>query len=180
MNKRQVIHHSSVGKHPDHQSHPALVAGRTAHAEEPSDDIAGGFSRILCKLFLPLAVTAVSGAVFVTALTIPAYQSQNPTALVTPLSMAALGVASLAGGITAGKCGRERAVPGSLVSGCLFAGILCLIALFGSGEMQGIPTSVAWMIRLAAIPVHMIGGFMVRPRKKPTTHTAGKHASHRH
>ncbi len=179
MNQRQLTNHSSVGKHPDRLSHPALSAGRLGHAEEPSDDTAGGFSHILRRSLLPLAVTTVAALVFVTALAAAAYQSPDPTSLVSPLSAAALGLASLAGGITAGKCHGERAVGGSLICGCLFAAILCLIALLGGGGIHGLPTAVAWLIRLATIPVHLIGGILTRPKQKPVTHTAGKHPSHR-
>ncbi len=175
MNPRKSNHHSSVGKHPDRLPHPALTAGRSGRAEEPSDTQAGGFSRILRKLFLPFAVTTVSGVVFVTALTLAAYQTPDPTALISPLSMAALGLASLAGGITAGKCNRERAMLSSFVSGCTLAAILCLIAWIGGGESR---ETIPWLIRLSAIPLHLLGGFMTRPRKKPAGHTAGKHPSH--
>ena len=177
MNQRSTTHHSSVGKHPDRVPHPALTAGRSGRAEEPSDRQAGGFSRILRKLLLPLAVTVASGAVFVTVLTIAAYQSPDPTALVTPLSIASLGLASLAGGITAGKCHGEGAIPGSLMSGCTLALILCLVGWIGGGESEGL---IPWLIRLATVPVHLVGGLMTRPRKKPAGHTAGKHPSHPH
>ena len=176
MNQRSTIHHSSVGKHPDRLPHPALTAGRSGRAEEPSDTQAGGFSRALRKLLLPLAVTAISGAVFVTVLTAAAYQTPDPTALVTPLSMAALGLASLAGGITAGKCNRERTMLGSMVSGCLLAVILCLVAWMG-GVSQGM---IAWLTRLSTVPIHLVGGFVTRPRKKSVGHTAGKHPSIAH
>lgn len=179
MNQKQLTDHPSVGKHPDRPSHTAISARGLGHAEEPSDDIEGGFSRILRRLLLPLAVTAVAGLIFVTALTVAAFNSPDPTALVTPLSAAALALASLVGGITAGKCHGERAVAGSLISGCLLAALLCLLALLIGGEAQGMPPAVAWLIRLATIPVHMIGGILARPKQKPATHTAGKHPSHR-
>ncbi len=180
MNQRQLTKHASVGKRPDRLSHPALTAGRAGHAEEPSDTQAGGFSRILRRLLLPLAVTAASGAAIVTAMTAAACQSPDPTALITPLAMASLGIASLVGGITAGKCGRDNAVGSSLASGVLLAAILCLISLVGRGDAAGLPTAAAWLLRLSPIPFHLLGGIMARPKKKPASHTAGKHpARHR-
>ncbi len=176
MNQRLRAQHNSVGKPPDRLPRPALTVGRSGRAEEPSDTQAGGFSRILRKLFLPFAVTTASGVIFVTALTLAAYRSPDPTALVTPLSVAALWLASLAGGITAGKCAGEKAMIGSLISGCMLAAILCLIAWINGGEEQGV---IPWLIRLATVPIHLLGGFVTRPRKKPAGHTAGKHPSHR-
>ena len=178
MNQKQLTNHSSVGKHPDRLPHSALSAGRFGHAEEPSDEIAGGFSRMIRKLLLPLAAAALAGLIFVTALAVAAFQSHDPTSLVTPLSVVALGLASLVGGMTAGKCYGEGAAAGSLVSGGIFAAVLCLVALLGGGEMNGIPTVLAWLIRLATVPVHLIGGIIARPKQKPMTHTAGKHPSH--
>ncbi len=183
MSQRQLTAHksahASVGKHPDRLPHAALPAGRRGQAEEPSDRPAGGFSRILRGLLVPMAVTAVSGVVCITALTAAAYRSPDPSALVLPLTAAALGLSSLAGGIAAGKCGGEGAVGRSLVSGCLLAAVLCLCALLRNGGVMGLPTAAAWMIRLSVIPLHLLGGLFTRPRKKPASHTAAKHPAHR-
>lgn len=179
MNHKQLTNRSSVGKHPDRLSHPALSAGRLGHAAEPSDNPAGGFSRVLYKLLLPLAITALTGALFVTALSVVAYQSPDPTAWILPLSTAALALASLAGGLAAGKCYGERAVSGSLLSGCLFAGLLCLIALLHGNVVNGMPIAVSWLIRLGTVPVYLLGGILTRPKPKIATHTAGNHLSHR-
>ena len=176
MNQRQRTNHLSVGKHPDRLTHPALSAGRLGHAEEPSDEgIADGFSHTIRRFLLPLAVTVFSGGIFTTALSVAAWNSADPTAWIPLLSPIVLGLAALAGGITAGKCCKERAVGGSFMSGCLFAAILCLLALLAGKGEQGL---ASWLIRLATIPVHGIGGFLSRPRKRPAAHTAGKHPSH--
>ena len=179
MNKRQLTSHSSVGKHPDRLSHPALSAGRIGHAEEPSEHTAGGFSRILRRLLLTGAVTALAGAVFVTALSMVAWNSADPTALMRYLSPVALGLTSLVSGITAGKCCSDRPVAGGLVSGCLFAGRLCLIGLLG-GDMQGLPIPLVWLIRLSTIPVQVMGGIIARPKQRSAAHTTGKHSTHRY
>ena len=178
MSQRQLTKHTSVGKRPDRLSHPALTAGRVGHAEEPSDN-AGGFSRILRRFLMPLGVTAGSGAIAVIAMTVAACQTPDPTALITPLAAAALGIASIAGGITAGRCSPDNAVGSSLVSGVLLTAILCLIALPGGGDTVDLSTAAAWFIRLSPIPFHLLGGIMARPRKKPASHTAGKHGVHR-
>ena len=171
--------HASVGKHPDRLSRAALPAGRRGHAEEPSDRPAGGFSRILRGLLLPLAVTALSGVVWITVLSAVAYRSSDPTSLILPLTVTALEISSLAGGIAAGKCGGEGAVGHSLVSGCFLAAVLCLCTLLRGGGVTGMPAVAGWLIRISVVPMHLLGGLLVRPRKKPASHTAVKHPAHR-
>lgn len=176
MNPKQLTKHASVGKHPDRLSHPALTAGRIGHAEEPSDQSAGGFSRTLRNLLLPAAVSAATGLVAVTALTAVATSSApDPSALVPALSAVALALASFAGGLTAGKCHGERAMAGSLISGSLLAALLCLIGLVSGGGHAGTwsayPGAVVWLIRLAPLPIHALGGLLTRPRPKKASHT---------
>ena len=171
--------HASVGKRPERPSHAALPAGRGEDASGRQADGSPRIPRIIRRLLLPFGVTAVSGAVFVTALTAAAYQAADPTAWILPLSAASLGLASLAGGITAGKCSGEGAVGGSLISGCLLAALLCAVALLGPADAAGISAAGAWLLRLSPIPLHLAGGLLVRPRKRSATHTAGKHPAHR-
>ncbi len=183
MNQKQLTNHSTVGKHPDRLSHPAITAGRIGHAEEPSDKSAGGFSSTLRSLLLPLAATAATGLMTVTVMTAAAGSSPDPTALIPALSVAALALSSLAGGITAGLCRRDRAVANSLISGCLLTALLCLMGLLGGGD-QGAGASfsptIAWLVRLIPVPVCALGGVLTRPRPQKNTHKAGNHPARRH
>ena len=186
MNQKKLTNHASVGKHPDRLSHPALAAGRIGHAEEPSDHRSGGFSRTLRNLLLPLAVTAATGLVSVTATTAVAGRSPDPTALIPALSALSLALASFAGGLTAGLCNRASSLAGSLISGGLLTALLCLIGLLSGGESAGnggvwsaFPPIVAWLIRLAPLPIHALGGILTRPRPQKVTHTTGGHPARR-
>jgi hypothetical protein len=181
MNHPKLSHPSSLGHRPDRLSHPTLPVGRIGQAEKPSDHPAGGFSRTLRSLLLPLAVTALTGLASVTGLTAFAGSSPDPAALIPALSALTLTLASLAGGVTAGLCRREQALSGSLISGCILAALLCLSALAGgSGETEGVwsaySPAVPWLIRIAPIPLHGLGGFLTRQRQKKPAHTAGKHS----
>ena len=183
MNKKQLTNQSTVGKHPDRLSHPALSAGRIGHAEEPSDHSADGFSSTLRALLLPLAATAVTGLAAVTAMTAVAKSGPDPTALIPMLSGAALTLSSLAGGITAGLCRRGRAVASSLISGCLLTALLCLIGLIGGGSQgagASLSPAIPWLIRLLPVPISALGGLLTRPRPQKTTHTAGNYPARRH
>ena len=195
MNHKLTSNQSTVGHRPERLSHPALAAGRIGRAEKPSDNRSrdrsqdrscgheGGFSYAARRLLLPLGVSAATGLLSVTALTAAAAGSPDPTAMLPLLSIAALALSSLAGGIAAGLLRRERAVAGSLVSGCLLAAALCIVGLLASQRTvqplweQG--SVLAWLIRLIPIPVHGIGGFLTRQRPERPAHTAGNHPSHR-
>ncbi len=176
MNHKSITKHSSVGQHPDRLSHPASATGRIGHAAEPSDSQADGFSHILKALLLPTAASAVTGLGAVTIMTAIAGAGPDPGSLIPILSAAALAIASLAGGITAGLCRRDRAIPASLVSGCLLSAILCAIALIGGGSPSATwpeaSPAVPWLIRLAPIPIHALGGLLTRPRPVKASHTA--------
>ena len=176
MNRKSITKHSSVGNHPDRLSHPAPASGRIGHAAEPSDSQADGFSHILRALLLPIAASAVTGLGAVTVLTAIAGAGPDPGAIIPVLSVVALVIASLAGGITAGLCRRDRAIPTALVSGCLLTVILCAISLMGGGSRSAtwseVSPVVPWLIRLAPLPIHALGGLLVRPRPQKAAHTA--------
>ena len=178
MNHKHLTTHSAVGKHPDRLSHPAVTAGRIGHAEEPSDHSAGGFSSTMRALLLPLAVTVAAGLAAVTVSAAMAASSADPTALIPPLSVAALVTAALAGSITAGLCRRTRAVASALISGCLLTALLCLAGLLSGGAdapWAELSPAIPWLIRLLPVPVSAVGGLLTRPRPQKNTHTAGKH-----
>lgn len=162
-------HHESVGKHPDR------LASKARQTEEPSDEYAGGFSSILRRMPIALGVTALSGLLAVTALCLAAFLSSDPTALLRPCTAAALVVASLCGGITAGKLNPSTPVTAGLLCGTATALLLTAAALL-TGSGGGL---LHWGLRLSVIPVHLAGGIMTRPRRKLPTHTAGNHPSHR-
>lgn len=179
---RKTNQHPSVGKHPDRPAHATpAVRAKARQTEEPSDDISGGFSRILRTLPLTLAVSALSGAVFVTAVTIAAFFSPDPTALTPILSVVALALTALVGGLVAGKQNPDNPLAGSLLSGCLMAGVLLLLSLLFSGATDGAEGSawLPWLMRLGVILIHALGGFLTRPRPKTVAHTTGKHPARR-
>lgn len=175
MNHKSITKHSSVGHHPDRLSHPAPAAGRIGHAAEPSDQKTDGFSHILKPLLLPIAASALTALAAVTLMTAIAGASPNPGPLIPALSAAALAVASLAGGITAGLCRRDRSIGAALISGSLIAALLCAVALVGEGTTPTSPEAspvIPWLLRLSPIPLHALGGLLTRPRPKKASHTA--------
>ena len=156
---------ASIGKHPDRPSHPALPSGRVGYDREPSDRSAGGFSATARRFILPPLVTAVTALAAVTVSAAVAAGTPDPTALIPVLGPVATAVASLAGGITAGLCYRERATAASLVWGGCLAAILCL-----AGFCAGWGGAAASLTRLMPLPICGMGGFLTGRRKKKAGH----------
>lgn len=164
----------------------ALPARRSrGSAREPSDERsrAGGFSRVLRGMPLTLALTALVGLLTVTVAAVVAFAGKDPTAQIWPLSMAALAVTSLVGGFIAARRAENRAGFSAVVSGCLFAALLTIPALLLSGgegqTAAALNPAVLWLIRLGVVLLHGLGALFARPRRKPASHTAGKHITHR-
>ncbi len=157
-----------------------MPAHRRRHDEKPPDAFdpneTGGFSRLLATLPLTFALTAATGAALVTVAAAVAYRSIDPSALSRPLSYGALGICALVGGIIAGRrCGRSF-LAGGFLSGSLFAVVLILLSLVIPGETDVSPW-LMWGTRPAVVLLHLLGAYLVRPREKAASHTAGKHPS---
>ena len=155
-----------------YKHHPSATHDGRGYSEEPSDNMAGGFSRLLLRFGLPLGLFVASGVIFSAAAALAATATSDPTAWILPLSAVALLLASLVGGITAGKCSPQHAIGSAAVSGLILSVILILLSFFG-GDMGWL----SWVMRLSVIPVHILGGALSRPRAKPAGHTS-RHSSH--
>lgn len=173
MNQRRLSHHSSVGNRPDRLSRPALAAGRTGHAEEPSGTQTGGFSSILRKYPLTLAVTALAALVFSTVAAFVVYRNPDPTSWILPGSCVVLALSSLIGGMTAGWQNPTHSVAAAFFCGGCTTVLLTLLSLLFPGHSGIIP----WVMRLGAVLLHILGGVITRPKPKSPTHTAGNHPS---
>lgn len=156
---------NSVGRHPDR---PARVLARSS--EEPSDTQAGGFSSVLRSYPIVLGITVLTVLLLVTVAALILCSSSDPTPWIMPVSAAILGISSLIGGITAGKLNPARPMAASLICGGLATVLLILISLF----FQGKGDFLSWSLRIGAMPLHLLGGVLTRPKAKAPTHTAGK------
>ena len=156
-----------------HKHHSSVTRIGSGYSEEPSDNLAGGFSRLFFRLGLPLGLSAASGLIFSAAAALAATATTDPTAWILPLSAVALFLSALVGGITAGKCNPQNVMGSAAISGSIFAVILIFLSLFG-GDMGWL----SWVMRLSPIPVHILGGALSRPRAKPAKHTTPRHPAH--
>ena len=170
-------HHPSkhpVGRHPDRPAR-APRGGSARQTEEPSGRVAGGFSSILRRYPLVLGITALTAALLTTIAAFALYKGPDPTALILPVSAAVPALASLCGGITAGKLNPTTPMAAGLLSGGLTAALLLLISLI-FGEGMGL---ISCGMALGATLFHLLGSAITRPRKVSPVHRSGKHTSRR-
>lgn len=169
-------HHPSqhpVGKHPDRPSHSPARLG-TRQTEEPSHQAAGGFSSILKAYPAVLGITLGLLLAAVTGAAIALYNTPDPTAGILPAAVAVMALASLGGGIGAGKLNPATPVAAGLLCGLMTAALLAALSL--AGKEAGLPRFSMSGVTLAA---HLVGSLIARPRKRSPTHTAVKRHAHR-
>lgn len=165
--------HRSVGRHPDRPSHsPARLGAR--QTEEPSHQAAGGFSSILKAYPAVLGITLGLLLAAVTGAAIALYNTPDPTAGILPAAVAVMALASLGGGIGAGKLNPATPVAAGLLCGLMTAALLFFLSL-----VWGEAGLLRFGISAGSLMAHLLGSLLARPRKKSPTHTAVKHPAHR-
>ena len=161
----------TVGRHPDRPAHNRVQVRQN---EEPSENLSGGFSSILRSGLLSMTAALVTGLVLITVAALVLAKAPDPTTLLPFVAPCITGLCSLVGGIIAGRLQKEHPMAASAVCGGLLAAVLILVSFVFGSEGGGI---LPWILRLGVLPVHLIGGFLSRPRSKAPSHKAGKHAS---
>ncbi len=176
---------------PGHRSHAPLAmsddrraGGRERSKETPPDhrqaDGSGGVSRLFRALPLTLALTALSALALMTLGAAVACRAPDPAALVAPVAYGSMGLASLLGGIIAGRRNGEACFTGGLLAGGMVVLLLLLLSFLVKPIGAGSPLLV-WISRFSVVLLHMLGAYLARPRQKAAAHTAGGHsAPHRH
>ncbi len=136
----------------------------------------GGFSHILRTLPLTVGLTLLAALLLITLAAAAALRTPDPVALTAPLSWGAIGLSSLLGGILSGRRNPASPVAGALVSGVIVALLLTVAGFCAEG---GNASLAPWLVRLGVILVHLLGGYVSRPRERAAAHH--EHPSeHRH
>ena len=159
----------AVGRHPDRPAHSLVQARQN---EEPSEQLSGGFSSIFRIGLLSMAAVSGTGLILVTVAALALSKAPDPTALLPFVAPCLTGLCSLIGGITAGRLQKEHPVVAAAVCGGLFT-LLLILASFVFGSVSG--GVLPWIQRLSVLPVHVLGGFLSRPKSKSPSHRAGRH-----
>ncbi len=168
--------------HPSHASRTGRGLTRTVgQTDKPSPafdaNAPDGFSSAEIWRRLPLSVALtlllIGGLITIGALV--ALRAPDPVALTVPLSWGAVGLASLIGGVLAGRRCPDRPVAAALLCG---GGVVLLLTV--PGFFLGGNQPSAWLLRVCILPLHLVGALLSRPRPKPAAHHDRRGGGHHH
>ncbi len=173
-------HEYPTHAHPQHPPRTGHGRARTdGQRDKPSPafdaNASDGLSSFALWRSLPLstAFTVLLLLVLVTVAAAVALRAPDPTALITPLAWGSVGLASLVGGMIAGRRSPERPV----VAGLLCGGAVVLL-LVVAGLAFGGQGASAWLLRLCVLPLHLIGACVTRPRRASAAHHDPRKGAH--
>ena len=173
---------SSSGHH-EKRTDPRRTAVRSSHAtpdgQSHTEELAEGgiVSALFAALFaLPLAV--LIGFVLLLIVTAVAYANADPDALTTPLSLAALGLTALMGGMVSGVRGYRHPLLSALLLGLLLLLLQLGGSLFFSDALReqltlGGSALLRWGLRIAVLPLSLLGGRIGKARHRDP-HSRGR------
>ena len=142
---------------------PVSTHGRqrpVGRAEERGSDapVAGA----IASAVFALPITVGVGFLCLLAATLLSYRQADPHALILPLSLVALGLTSLLGGLVAARRGRGNPLLGGLFCGILLNLVMLLLSLFwGEGDKSalslGFSSLTVWGLRAGVVILSLIG-----------------------
>ena len=163
--------HAPVGR-PLHTHRP-----RPTPASKEGDHETGALWRAVSGALFALPVTVLLGAIFLCVLAIVANASADPDAMLSPLAMCALGLASLLGGLVGERRSEAHPLAVGLAGGAMLVVLLWFVSLFfGTGAREalsmGAPPVVGIALRVGVVVMEIIGAYIgtYRPRTR-TRHT---------
>ena len=151
----------------------AIAASYTSAKEDAS--VEAGFARVLSSALFALPVTAVVGLILLLIVTAVAYADPDPDRLTAPLSLAALGLTALLGGLVAARRGQGRSLLCGLTLGLLLTLLLLGSSLFFGEEQRnqltlGFPAPAIWLLRGGVILLSALGGKLGGRRNSQNKH----------
>lgn len=156
--------------------HP--TANRFAATENHGETSAEGtFSTSLMAALFALPITVAIGLVLLLIVTAVAYSQPDPDSLSTPLSLGALGLTSLLGGLVAARRGRSRGLFCGFLSGLLFTLLLLGASLFFGDDTKtqltlGFSAPLTWGLHIVVVLLALLGAKIGshRPEKRKIGH----------
>lgn len=138
------------------------------HAEQAS------FGNLLQSALFGALLGMIASALLLFAATAICYSAEDPAAMTTPLSLAALYLSSLVAGFASVCRHRSSALLCGSLGGLLFMVVLLAVSCLLRGHAEdAFSTSSALLLRAMMLPVSAIGGFLGLPRqsaKRRRTH----------
>ncbi len=165
-------HHTHTSKRSDPRGH---LPSRRALPVEDEQASEGGFASAFMAALFALPVAAIIGLVLLLIVTAVAYANPDPDRLTTPLSLCALGLTALLGGLVAARRGRGQPLLGGLLSGLLIALLLLGLSLFFGDEARaqltlGVSSPIRWGLHGGVVALSLLGAKLGSRRAPKINH----------
>ena len=149
------------------------AASYTSTKEDASTE--AGLIHVLSAALFALPVTAAVGLVLLLIVTAVACANPDPDSLTTPLSLAALGLTALLGGLVAARRGQSRSLLCGATLGLLLTLLLLGASLFYGEDMRqqltlGVSSPVSWSLHGGVVLLASLGGKLGGRRKTSSKH----------
>ncbi len=164
---------SAHTRHSRSEHRQAPAASYTSTKEEASAE--AGLIRVLSAALFALPVTAAVGLILLLIVTAVAYANPDPDSLTTPLSLAALALTALLGGVVAARRGQGRTLLCGLMLGLLLTLLLLLLSLLFGDEARkqltlGLTSPVLWLLHGGVVFLSALGGKLGGRRRSQSNH----------
>lgn len=128
---------------------------------------AAGSRGIFLSCIMAQAVWVIAALILLPVMALIAYSTDDPDSVTRPLSLCALYLSAVIGGIAAVRVSGDGIASGAL-SGLITAGILLLVSAFPLPE-SGLEPNLGFLLLALVIPASVIGSVLghKRPKRKP-------------
>ena len=145
--------------------HPPYPTRTHSHSEETASSSL--LMRNAAKSFL---LSLATGAILLLLFSLIAYFQADPSVLILPLGLAAVGLTGFLGGVFLVRLHKHSALICGLLNGTLVEAFLLLLSLFFSKHASGYSLPVALLIHAGFLLLSVLGAFLGLPKpekKKP-------------
>ena len=157
-----IQRHSAQGRSPTRRN-PSLALSRSADAEDQ-----GLFATVFRNALFGLAGFLAFGLLLVTVMCAIAYSSADPSALITPLAMAALLGASFGGGFITAKLTRTSPFLCGVICGAMCAVLMLALSLcFTCAQSSHYTFFQGLLMHAFALLFSILGAFTGNFKRKP-------------
>ena len=162
--------HPTRREHPRHDPFARIPQKPRATAGDGESSLLG----VLKSALFALPVSLLCGVILLSVMAAIALTQPNPSAMITPLALAVLGLSGLVGGLVCvRRAGRSPALCG-LTFGLLFVLVTWVLSLIPmeAGESTSLPG--VWLIRAVVVLLSCLGAAVGARRAHRPTHHRGR------
>ena len=124
---------------------------------QASSEQASPLTSTLGSALFALPLMGILGVIFLLIGSAVAWRSPNPHALIPPLSLVALGLTCILGGLIVARQRRGRPLLGGLLCGLLFTALTWCLTFAVQDTVLPFPSPWLWVIRLGMVLLTLVG-----------------------